>query len=182
MDDSSPLNNSDGAMLDGDGKILAMRVDIPFLPPSSNHIYVTDWRKKIRFLTKEAKAFQRRFSAEVVPHYLNIISSVPPDNGNNIWNVHYSFYFDKDDILNKTFGEKGGAKSRYKKMDVENRVKLIADCFFKAIGLDDSLVFDEGSSKQVCPPNLQPHVRIFLHRMCLDAGGVSAWEQAVEHT
>jgi Holliday junction resolvase RusA-like endonuclease len=144
-----------------DGKVHTLRVDIPFLPPTSNHIYVTDWRRKMRFLTKEARAFQHRFSAEVVPRYLNLISLLDVVT---TYSVAYHFYFERDDVLTKSFGQKDGAKSRYKKMDVENRIKLIADCFFKAIGIDDSQVFCEVSYKNVCRPNMQPQVRIFLQR------------------
>jgi hypothetical protein len=127
-------------------------------------------------LSKEAKIFQRRFSAEVVPRYLNLISQLVPDA---LYTVSYEFYFERDDVLTKTFGEKGGAKSRYKRMDAENRVKLVADCLFKALGLDDCVVFKESVSKNIVYGGINPQVRIFLNRANPQAFGIEAdlWER-----
>lgn len=43
------------------------------------------------------------------------------------------------------------AKSRYKRVDVSNRVKLLEDALFKALGVDDSAIFSLTISKQDRP-------------------------------
>src|SRR3954469_12747413 len=63
-----------------------LKIVIPFLPPSSNNCYVTNWRKKIRFPTKEANAFKKKFSSEVVPGYLADLGLL---DLNAIYGVHY---------------------------------------------------------------------------------------------
>jgi hypothetical protein len=66
-----------------------------------------------------------------------------------VYRVWYAFYFPLEDLLNKTFGsgKQGAAESRYKRMDVENRVKLVADSLATAIGIDDCQFFEGGHSK-----------------------------------
>src|SRR5437773_1222596 len=101
---------------------MELKIIVPFLLPSSNSIYVTDWRRKMRFPTKEAKHFKARFAEEVVPNNLAIISSL---DRSVPYSVIYQFYFPKDEVMTKTFGMKNGAASMYKRMDTENRVKLV---------------------------------------------------------
>lgn len=118
---------------------------LPFLPPSSNHIYVTS-RKGVRFLSKEAETFKRRAISHIQSHYLAQISKLDREA---IYRVWYAFYFLPEEILNLTFGEgkKGSAKTRYKRMDVENRLKLVADALATAIGIDDCQFFEGGQTK-----------------------------------
>lgn len=127
-------------------------VIIPFLPPTSNHIYVTDWRRKKRFLSKEADAFKKRAISHVQQEKLpaiNELSEIVRTDDAAVFEVEYVFYFEDSAILNKTFGrgKKFDAETRYKKMDVENRVKLVADAFSSAIGIDDSQFFRGGHDK-----------------------------------
>lgn len=124
-----------------------LQIVIPFLPPSSNHIYVNR-RGGGRFLSKEAEAWKNRFSQSVIAPYLMPIQSfckTVDDDPSSILELWMTFYFPKEDILNTTFGTnaKSAAKTRYKKMDVQNRIKLITDAVSKALALDDSLNFRE---------------------------------------
>src|SRR4051812_44704968 len=106
---------------------------IPFMPPTSNHIYVTNWRRKIRFKSEEAQAFQAKVTQEIVGPNLADISRFVDDT--SIYCVWYQFFFEKDDIINKTFGQgkKNDAIDRYKQLDTDNRVKLLSDTFSKGI-------------------------------------------------
>lgn len=122
----------------------SLEIVVPFLPPTSNHIYVTNrWGR--RFLSKEAKSFKNRFSTEVVPNYLHLISQLNP---NSIYHVEWRFFFTDDKIVNKTFGAKSGAKMRYKKLDLTNRLKLIEDCLVEALAIDDSQFFSSSQTKE----------------------------------
>lgn len=132
---------------------------IPFLPPTSNRIYVNRRGGHGRFLSKEAEQFKKRFSLEVVPHYLPQISQL---SAGELYRVGYVFYFPKDELINKGFAQ-GKAQSRYKRMDVENRLKLISDSLSTALGVDDSLFFGTACDKRNCElVGGDPQVHIFL--------------------
>src|SRR3990167_10612855 len=109
-------------------------VVVPFLPPSGNTIYVTNWRAKKRFLSKEASTFKTRMIAHIQSECLAHIGKL---NRVGLFGTWYVFYFDNEDLLNRTFGsgKKSAATSRYKKMDVENRIKLVSDALATAIGI-----------------------------------------------
>lgn len=133
-------------------------VVVPFLPPTGNHIYVTNWHQKKRFLSKEAAAFKTRMITHVVQekaaelaYFSNIMKSDPTA----IFAAQYEFYFDEKELINATWGaldkqgnpKKDAAATRYKKMDAENRVKLVADALATALDIDDSLFFWGSHSK-----------------------------------
>ena len=147
-----------------------LHIIIPFLPPSSNKIYVTDWKRKRRFKSNQAQAFRNRFLWEVVPNYLPQISQlvVPKEDPTVLYVVSVHFYFPRDEIINKTWGEgkKTSAKTRYKKMDTGNRLKLLLDCLSDSIGIDDSYFSDISGSKRIAESyHLDPQVHIFLARI-----------------
>lgn len=147
-----------------------MRIIVPFLPPSSNKIYVTDWRRKRRFKSREANAFQEEFRARVVPVYLPWISQLigPEQNPCVLYTVAIDFYFPRKEVINKGFDQldsKGQrkAKTRYKKMDTGNRLKLVNDCLSDALQIDDSHFFQVGGRKIVAESfGVDPQVHIFL--------------------
>ncbi len=120
-------------------------VILPFLPPSSNHIYVNK-RGGGRFLTKEASAFKTKTISHIQSNHLADISRLDREAVYRVW---YVFYFPREDIINTTFGggKKGSAKTRYKKLDVENRLKLVSDALATAIGIDDCQFFEGGHTK-----------------------------------
>ena len=134
-------------------------VSLPFFPPTSNNIYSTNWRQKKRFLSKEASAFKTSVVAFIQANCLAAISQL--DRG-ALYRVWYAFYFLPDDVFNKTFGsgKKGAAETRYKRVDVENRLKLVADALSTAIGIDDSQFWEGGHTKLVT--NGQPRIDIFI--------------------
>jgi Holliday junction resolvase RusA-like endonuclease len=122
-------------------------VSLPFLPPTSNNIYVTG-RKGVRFLSKEAKSFKADAIALIQTTCLSKITLLDRDSLYRVW---YGVYFQHDDVYNKTFGtgKKGAAETRYKRVDVENRIKLVADALATAIGIDDSQFWEGGHTKLV---------------------------------
>jgi hypothetical protein len=152
----------------------SLRIVIPFIPPSSNHIYVTDWRRKIRFKTAEAKAFEFQFFEEVVPKYLPWLSQMDDVEKDDslIFAARLDFFFPMSEVLNKGFlerfvkGKKKGqrkAKTRYKKMDTGNRFKLVDDCLARMLGVDDSHFWDTGGRKFIAEAfDLTPQVHIYL--------------------
>lgn len=141
---------------------VTLSVVIPFLPPSSNHIYVNARGGKGRFLSKEAKKFKLDTISYIQTHYLPQISNLDREGLYRVW---YIFYFLPEDILNTTYGNglKNSAKTRYKKLDVENRLKLVSDALATAIGIDDCQFFEGGHSKMSASLNSGfPQLHIFL--------------------
>lgn len=137
-------------------------VVLPFLPPSSNHIYVTRRGGKGRFLSKEAETFKRRTISHIQTYCLAKVSRLDREAVYRVW---YAFYFPPEELLNQTFGsgKKGSAKTRYKRMDVENRLKLVADALATAIGIDDCQFFEGGQTKlSASLTSGVPQVHIFL--------------------
>lgn len=120
-------------------------VILHFLPPSSNHIYVSG-RGGGRFLSAQAKKFKLRAISHIQSTCLAKITNL---DRSAIYSVWYNFFFPTDSLINKTFGQKkkNSAESRYKRMDVENRIKLVADSLATAIGIDDCQFFEGGHSK-----------------------------------
>jgi Holliday junction resolvase RusA-like endonuclease len=121
-------------------------VVLPFLPPTSNNVYVNARGGKGRFLSSEAKKFKLRAVSHIQSNSLSKIARL--DRG-GIYRVWYAFYFPIEELLNRTYGsgKKGAAETRYKRMDVENRLKLVADSLATAIGIDDCQFFEGGHSK-----------------------------------
>ena len=120
-------------------------VVLKFLPPTSNNIYATNRNGK-RFLSKVAETFKKNAIAQISSECQSKIVQLNPLG---IYTTWYAFFFEDDDILNKTFGNgtKNAASTRYKRMDVENRLKLVADALSTAIGIDDCQFFEGGHAK-----------------------------------
>ena len=149
-------------------------VVIPELPPTANHIYITDWRRKMRFLSKEAEAFKKRAISLIQQERLADIGQLKEmmkSSPNTVFTVRFEHFFPDDDLLNKTFGavdkrgvaKKDSAATRYKRMDIMNRGKLVEDALAKATDIDDSLFFRVTHDKYSCSlVGGVPQIRIFL--------------------
>jgi hypothetical protein len=127
-----------------------LHLEIKQFPPTSNHIYWTDWRRKrSHILTKEGETFQRRFVQEV-NQYLPYINRLIVDDKTALYCVQYTVFFPHDDIVCRTYGSgrKGAAEDRYKMVDAENRTKLVSDSFAKALGLNDKYFFSVTTLKK----------------------------------
>lgn len=123
-----------------------------------------------KFLSKEAAAFKMRTISHIQQEKLPALAEISDTIKNNplvVFEIEYAFFFPDEDILNLTFGEgkKTSAKTRYKRMDVENRVKLLSDSIVTAIGVDDSLFFRGAHNK--CSARLVggvPQIHIFFYQ------------------
>lgn len=140
-----------------------LRIIIPFIPPTSNSIYVTIWKQRRIVKSKEATAFHNRFTSEVVPKYLPWISRMS-NSPETVYDVKVVLYLDQWDIFNKGwFQVPKKAATRYKKMDTGNRLKLIHDCLSDAVGVDDSHFFNLGAYKCSAQEyGVDPQVHLFV--------------------
>lgn len=128
------------------------------LPPTSNKIY---FRGTI--LTKKAREYAERFAMVIGREYLPEINGLNPLA---IFAIHLHFYFEtvvNDSFNNPKVPASKRAKSRYKKFDLTNRVKLLEDCVRDAIAIDDSQTFIAAQEKHMDP--LNPRVEIYIHEV-----------------
>ncbi len=140
-----------------------MHIVIPFIPPSSNLIYTTIWKKRMIVKSKDATAFHNKFMSEVVPKYLPWISRMS-NSPEAVYQVATYLYLDQWDIYNKGwFQQPRKAQTRYKKMDTGNRLKLIHDCLSDALGVDDSHFFNLTAAKLPAQEyGVEPQVHLYI--------------------
>lgn len=107
-----------------------IKVILPFLPPSSNHAYINNGFGG-RTLSAAGKKFKTETKVTIARRYTTALTAMKP---NMPALVLARFYFES--LLNK--GWPKTAKSRYKKLDATNRVKLLEDALAEVLGVDDS--------------------------------------------
>lgn len=100
------------------------------VPPSSNHAYFNLPRGG-RSLSTEGKRYKAETTAQLVRNYPKEMQFFRP---NTPYLILVRIHFET--ILNAGYPKK--AESRYKKLDVSNRLKLLEDCLKDAGGIDDS--------------------------------------------
>jgi len=115
---------------------MSIRITLP-LPPSDNKIYTTvivgKGKRKFpkRQLTTEARAYKNKVKTMVAALAMESTKAFQP-------NVKYTctirVYFEK--VYNNGWPKR--AKTRYKKEDAQDRIKLATDSVSEAIGIDDS--------------------------------------------
>lgn len=134
---------------------MMLKLVYPELPPTSNKLYFQGTR-----LTTVAREYGERFSYHVTREYLHLINQL---DSKAIYSISLFFYFES--LLNESYGnpkvpEKKRAKTRYKKLDLSNRVKLVEDCARDFLGIDDSHTFEMLTMKAVDKTN--PRVEIYV--------------------
>lgn len=144
---------------------MSLTIIYPELPPTSNHIYIRG-----TMLTSKARKYAEDFAKFAAQNYLADIGRLNP---NSIYAVHLRFYFES--LLNASFDNprvapSKRAKTRYKRLDLDNRIKLLTDCVRDAIGVDDSHIFAASQEKHQDPAN--PHVEITVQEVAPELFGV----------
>jgi hypothetical protein len=106
-------------------------MEIPWVPPSSNHAYMNNGFGG-RSLAKEGRKFLLETKAHLSQNYRRELRLFKE---NKPYALVFRFYF--NDIENKGFAT-GKAKARYKVFDGGNRTKLLEDALKDVGGIDDS--------------------------------------------
>ena len=105
-------------------------------------------------MTTKGKAIKHEITQLIVRH----IASMPKlFNVENKLRLTVDLYFSA--VENKGWS-KGKAKSRYKRIDVSNRAKLLEDALFSGIGIDDSLIFELIMRKHATDGKEYCHVKL----------------------
>lgn len=116
----------------------------PNIPPSLNSLYQTNRRTGVVYMVKEGKAFKEEFSKYAKENWISKIHSF---NSDAIYKINFDFYFPEEEIINKEFGKDKRIKNKYKKVDVDNRVKLLLDLVSSVFGFNDTQVFSFSAQK-----------------------------------
>jgi hypothetical protein len=117
-------------------------------------------------LTGVAKVFRERLRKEIVSH-LPQLSSFPLDQ-ETIYRFDVYLYFKKLENTGwhqvHTKGKDKGkrkAATRYKRIDLDNRIKFLQDSVMSSLGVDDSQVFAGYQEKREDSEN--PRAEVVLH-------------------
>jgi len=141
----------------------SVRLEIGYIPPSINRAYIPRLRrgkggvKLAKVMNNEVRAFVDRFKTDIVSRYLQELCDLP-DDGVTVFRIDYKFVFDT--LINKTWGEKGGAKHRYKIVDTSNRVIIIENALKAALDIDDSMFFVGEIRKEMDPGHVRTEITI----------------------
>lgn len=119
---------------------------IPSLPPSTNHAYF-NLPGGGRTLTTKGKKYKRETAAYLSQGYPKDLATLKP---NMPYLLKVRFWF--SDLENKTWPN--SAKTRYKRIDASNRLKLLEDVISEVAGIDDSqnltVVIEKRQAKEEC--------------------------------
>lgn len=127
----------------------------PILPPTSNKLY---FRGTI--LTATARKYAEDFAKFAAQHHLHEINEM---NAKGVFALHLRFFFET--LVNESFEnpkvpESKRAKSRYKRIDLTNRVKLLEDCVRDALDIDDSQTFAASLEKHQDPGHERVEIEV----------------------
>ena len=110
-----------------------IEIDLP-MPPSINKLYASVRGRRI--MTAKGKALKREIAQNVVKHVAGMPSLFEVEAK---LRLTVDLYFS---AVENAGWSKGRAKTRYKRVDISNRAKLLEDALFSGLGVDDSLVFE----------------------------------------
>lgn len=135
-----------------------LKIVYPIFPPSSNKIYFRGTS-----LTRQAREYAEAFSKYVAQHHGHEVAQL---DESALYAVHLHFYFptvENESWNNPAFKPSKRAKYRYKKFDLDNRIKLLTDCVRDAIDIDDSQFFAGSQEKHQDPA--MPRIEIFVQEV-----------------
>ena len=115
------------------------KVELP-MPPSVNKLYFVKSGRK--HMSSEGKEIKARMKGIVLKEAVGALWLKEAQN--SALEMELSLYFPA--VENKGWPKK--AKSRYKRVDITNRVKLLEDALSEALGIDDSVFFKTTITKQ----------------------------------
>jgi len=122
-----------------------IHLSIDGIPPSANNAYF-NLPSGGRTLSKAGKKYINETKIHLVQAFPKEMMFFKP---NRPYLAIFRFYFEK---VENAGWFKGTAESRYKKLDVGNRLKLLEDCLKDAAGIDDSqhirVVLDKQQGKE----------------------------------
>lgn len=138
-----------------------LTISYPEIPPTSNKLYFKGTQ-----LTAVARKYGEDFSKFMMQNHGAEILEM--DKG-SVYALHLRFYFKV--LVNVKWNDpktppSKRPKSRYKRIDLSNRIKLLEDCIRDALDIDDAQTFAASQEKhQLQPHEDQERVDIYIQRV-----------------
>jgi Holliday junction resolvase RusA-like endonuclease len=139
------------------------------VPPTTNHIY-RQKRDGSRVLTKQAQTYRERVKRAIADNMAEVVAF--PIDQETVYGFELRVYFEKLEnpgwferfVKGKNAGQRK-AKARYKRLDIDNRIKFVQDCVAKGVSIpDDSQVFSSLQEKHEDPQNPRAEVIVRIER------------------
>jgi hypothetical protein len=112
---------------------MPIHIRIPGIPPTDNHAYIHLRKAKKRVLSKDGERYKNETKTFIAQHYPQELKFFEPNRPYTLI-VEVTFK-GRSTLICETYPEK--ATSRYQSLDAMNRIKLFADAFAEATGVDD---------------------------------------------
>lgn len=130
----------------------------PVIPPTSNKLYFRG-----TMLTAVARKYAEDFSKYMMQRHGAEILEMDKDS---IYALHLRFFFQS--LENARWNDPRPSKrpkSRYKRLDLSNRIKLLEDCIRDALDIDDAQTFAASQEKHQVRPGEPERVDIIIQRV-----------------
>ena len=124
-------------------------LSVPSIPPSANHAYFTLPGGKGRGLSDVGKKYKLETTTHLIRKYREELKYFEKNQPYTLL-IHFQFA-DKDTLYCKGYPKQ--TDSRYKKLDVSNRLKLFEDALVNATAIDDAQHWIVAVSKATGPQN-----------------------------
>jgi Holliday junction resolvase RusA-like endonuclease len=133
-----------------------IRLSVPGLPPSINDFYFTFKKGKatIRAISKDGRAYKKLTLAHLAQEYPAELATIRKDMP---YLIVVKLFFKA--LHNKSWPET--AKTRYKRLDGTNRIKVFEDVLADASGIDDSQNLTFIVEKRECDTE-KPHTEVWM--------------------
>lgn len=146
------------------------KITLPGLPPSVNHVYLTVHGKRI-LSKKEGAAYKTSVQAAIALNSILNRESISPAAALTLVVV---LEVPESKLLNK--GWPKTIKTRYKRYDASNRVKVLEDVISTALGYDDGQNFTVVVAKVVSSDDKErTHVSLTEEDTCNDPIKSAIW-------
>lgn len=133
----------------------------PFIPPSINSSYGVN--NKRMYTHTHIKVYKEAFLNWSKENLFKVISKLKVDPY-DCFSLCVVIYFPLEDLVNSKYGKDKRIKSPFKRLDIDNRIKLLQDCIALIIGGDDKQIFTVTFSKKVAKTAKEKRVEISIKR------------------
>lgn len=137
-----------------------LQITYPVIPPTSNKLYFRG-----TMLTAVAREYAESFSQFAMQRFGSEILEM---DTSALYALHLRFFMhglENQSWNNPKVAPSRRAKTRYKRIDLSNRIKLLEDCIRDALDIDDSQTFAASQEKHQIPSDQPERVEIIIQRV-----------------
>jgi Holliday junction resolvase RusA-like endonuclease len=139
---------------------LILRISELPIPPSINQLYFTKGGRRI--LTADGRIYKDCIKSALAELGSNAKDLEIPELHNHKLSIRMDFFLGR--VENKSWSS-GKTQTRFKKVDISNRVKVLEDALVEGLGIDDSQFFNMFISKSLVQDGKPDYVNIHLYSL-----------------